>query len=158
MFPNLFWEIVHRKVHLFSWCKSSSAWFNCENLLFEDILLESLFCAWLTWISPSLHLYFAIIRHFESPIRADTAYVFESQSYFPWLGTILDWHLSKVPGEHIQAFLDLVVAARDLVRVVELNLSRAQREKKLFVHFGELKSFPKISNADLIVPDVSESQ
>ena len=85
MFSNLFWEIVHREVHLFPRCKSSFTWFNCENFLFEDVLLESLFCAWLTGVSPSLHLYLAIIRHFESPVRADTANVFECQSYFPWL-------------------------------------------------------------------------
>ena len=39
-----------------------------------------------------------------------------------------------------------------------MNLSWAQREKKLFVHLSELESFPKISDADLIVPDISESQ
>ena len=92
------------------------------------------------------------------PVGLDATNVLERERDLARLGSILDRQLTEVPRESLKIRNDLFIAAIDLVAVVEVLLSLAQRVQQLLVHLGELESLPEVGNADLVVADVGESQ
>ncbi len=58
----------------------------------------------------------------------------------------------------IQVLNELIWATIGRVWVVECSFSFTQWQKQFFVHFCELESLPEISNADLVVTNICESE
>lgn len=52
MLADLLGVIEHVKIHLFTRSQRTSAWFNLEDLLVEDLFLECLSLAGGAWVSP----------------------------------------------------------------------------------------------------------
>lgn len=97
--PDFFGVVENRAVHLLAGSKRASFRFDMEDLLINDVLLECLFLGGLSWISPGLHLYLRVVRHFEQPVSLNATNVLDCQNDFPGLGAISNWHFSEVPGE-----------------------------------------------------------
>ena len=116
-----------------------------------------MFLAWLTWISPGLHLNLRIIWHLEAPVSLHSTNVLQSQSDLSWLGAILDWQLAKVPRELGQQILH-VASLVSIISIVESALILSQWQQEILVHLCEHEALPQVSNGHLVIPHISQSQ
>jgi len=146
------------EVHLLTGSKRASSGLDLEDLLLQDFLLESLLWAWSAGVSPGLNVDLRVIGHFEVPIGLNSTNVLKGKSDTSRLRSILDWKLTKVPGELAQLFKQIIATAVGLIRGVVGDLILAKRLEEFFVHLGELEAFPKVGNTNLIVSNISETK
>lgn len=94
---NLLGVIENIQFHQLTWLEVTLSRVHVEDLLIEDVLLESLLGGWLPRISPGFHFNFRVIWQLELPASLDTADVFDGKSDFAWFGAVLDGDLAEVP-------------------------------------------------------------
>lgn len=99
---SLLWIVEHIKLHILSWLKNSRPWLDIEDLVVKNVLLKGFLSCWLSWISPWLHLDLRVVRKFKLPLSSDTSNILDGKSDLPWLWSMLDWDLAKVPVENSQ--------------------------------------------------------